>query len=96
MPVAPTARAPQPTSIDRRELRAIPDGKTFPWHRPASTATIFGCFPIAKTFLIARTFPIAEADVAGPSPVPCQTDRYQRRYRQPVPADHAEKKITQM
>jgi hypothetical protein len=91
MPVAPTARAPQPTSIDRRERRAIPDGKTFPWHRPASTATTFGPFPIAKTF------PIAEAEVAGPSPVSLLNQAITNAdIANPFLTKHAAKKITQM
>ena len=60
MPVAPTARAPQPTPIDRRESRAIPGGKVFPWRRPASTATHSGRFPIAS---------FALSEIAGPLPV---------------------------
>jgi hypothetical protein len=91
MPAAPTARAPQPTSIDRRERRAIPDGKTFPWHRPASTATIFG------RFLIARTFLIAEAEVAGPSPVSLLNQAITNAdIANPFLTNHAAKKIIQM
>jgi hypothetical protein len=52
---------------------------------------------IAEICPIARTFLIAEAEIAGPSPVSLpKPSRYQRGYCQPVPDDHALKKITQM
>jgi hypothetical protein len=50
-------------------------GKILPWHPRASAATVFRRLPTTETlltataFLIAKPFPTAIAEVAGPSPV---------------------------